>query len=67
MIKNWLFWAVPKKYLRVYIFWLFMMLFGFPYIFGFYYTKLGIVMNILWYDIILYGWMKVKQRVEGDE
>jgi|TARA_B100001964_G_C13648698_1_gene343775 hypothetical protein len=44
-----------------------MMLFGFPYIFGFYYTKLGIVMNILWYDIILYGWVRAKQRAEGDE
>jgi len=24
-------------------------------------------MNILWYDIILYGWVRAKQRAEGDE
>ena len=43
-----------------------MMLFGFPYMFGFYYTKLGIVINILWYDIIFYGFVKIRQKIEED-
>ena len=66
MILSWIFWSVPGKYLRVYIFWLFMMLFGFPYMFGFYYTKLGIVINILWYDIRFYGFVKIRQKIEED-
>jgi hypothetical protein len=37
------------------------------YIFGLYYTKLGIILNLVWYDLIFYGWVKAKQRAEGDE
>ena len=68
MIKNWLFWAVPEKYVMRYIVILWVALILIPhYIFGLYYTKLGIILNLVWYDLIFYGWVKAKQRAEGDE
>tara|TARA_R110002020_G_C16153931_1_gene762883 strand:- start:826 stop:1032 length:207 start_codon:yes stop_codon:yes gene_type:complete len=68
MITNWLFWAVPEKYAMKYIviMWVALMLIP-SYIFGLYYTKLGIILNLVWYDLIFYGWVKAKQRAEGDE
>ena len=68
MIPNWLFWAVPEKYAMKYIviMWVALMLIP-SYIFGLYYTKLGIILNLVWYDLIFYGWVKAKQRAEGDE
>tara|TARA_B100000214_G_scaffold321199_1_gene256671 strand:- start:35 stop:154 length:120 start_codon:yes stop_codon:yes gene_type:complete len=36
------------------------------FFFGLQLTKLGIVVNILWYDIIFYGWVKVKEKLEGE-
>ena len=68
MITNWLFWAVPEKYAMKYIVILWVALILIPsYIFGLYYTKLGIILNLVWYDLIFYGWVKAKQRAEGDE
>ena len=68
MIMNWLFWAVPEKYAMKYIVILWVALILIPsYIFGLYYTKLGIILNLVWYDLIFYGWVKAKQRAEGDE
>ena len=68
MIMNWLFWAVPEKYVMRYIVILWVALILIPsYIFGLYYTKLGIILNLIWYDLIFYGWVKAKQRAEGDE
>ena len=68
MITNWLFWAVPEKYAMKYIVILWLALILIPhYIFGLYYTKLGIILNLVWYDLIFYGWVKAKQRAEGDE
>ena len=68
MIKNWLFWAVPEKYAMKYvvIMWVALMLIPY-YIFGLHYTKLGIILNLVWYDLIFYGWVRAKQRLEGDE
>ena len=68
MIRNWLFWEVPEKYAMKYIVILWLALFVIPYyIFGLYYTKLGIILNLVWYDLIFYGWVKAKQRAEGDD
>ena len=68
MISNWLFWAVPEKYAMKYIVILWVALILIPYyIFGLHYTKLGIILNLVWYDLIFYGWVKAKQRAEGDE
>ena len=68
MITNWLFWAVPEKYAMKYIviMWVALMLIP-SYIFGLYYTKLGIILNLVWYDLIFYGWVRAKQRLEGED
>tara|TARA_Y100001937_G_scaffold125322_1_gene191901 strand:- start:428 stop:562 length:135 start_codon:yes stop_codon:yes gene_type:complete len=29
-------------------------------------TMLGLLVNFLWYDIVFYGWVKFKERLEGD-
>ena len=68
MISNWLFWAVPEKYAMKYIVILWIALFLVPYyIFGLYYTILGIMLNLIRYDLIFYGWVRAKQRLEGDD
>jgi hypothetical protein len=67
MILNWIFWNVPALYVKRYIFWLFIMLFGFPYLFGFYYTQLGVVINILWYDIIFYVFVRIREGINDGE
>jgi hypothetical protein len=59
MITNWLFWAIPPKYVRTYFFTI--------YIFGLHFTKLGFIINLLWYDLVFYGWVRAKQAMEGDE
>ena len=68
MITRWLFWAVPEQYIMRYLVTLLLIMFVIPYyIFGLYYTKLGIILNLVWYDLIFYGWVKAKQRAEGDD
>jgi hypothetical protein len=37
------------------------------YLFGLQFTKLGFVVNLLWYDLIFYGWVRVKQQLGDDE
>ncbi len=66
MILNWIFWGVPEKYARRYVVWLFMILLGIPYLLGFYYIKLGIIINLIWYDIIFYGYVRAKQKLGED-
>jgi hypothetical protein len=62
MITRWLFWAVPEQYIMRYLVTLLLIMFVIPYyIFGLYYTKLGIIINLLWYDLIFYGWFRAKQ------
>jgi len=31
------------------------------FIFGMQFTRLGFVMNLIWYDVIWYGWIKSKE------
>ena len=52
MIMNWLFWAVPDQFVKRYAIGLLLLLYVLPTLFGFYYTKLGVVINIIWYDVI---------------
>ena len=67
MIWNWLWFAIPEKYIQRYIIYLALILFIIPYwIFGFYYTRLGIIVNLIWFDIIFYGWVKVREQLERD-
>jgi|TARA_Y100000114_G_scaffold39742_1_gene35373 hypothetical protein len=64
-MTNWLFWAIPNEYVWRYIVLLWFVLFLMPgWIFGVQYTKLGLVLNWIWYDIIFYGWFKVKEQIE---
>ncbi len=67
MISRWLFWAIPEKYVQKWCIGLLLLLYFIPFVFGIYYTKLGIIVNLIWYDVIFYGWVKVKEATEGDD
>jgi hypothetical protein len=68
MISNWLLWAIPEQYVKRYLITLWLVMFVIPgYLLGMHFTKLGFVVNLLWYDLIFYGWVRVKQRIGEDE
>ena len=68
MISNWLLWAIPEQYVKRYLITLWLVMFMIPgYILGMHFTKLGFVINLLWYDLIFYGWVKVKKQLGDDE
>jgi hypothetical protein len=65
---NWIFWTIPTQYLKTYFITLWLVLFFLPgVLMGVRLTILGLVVNFLWYDIIFYGWVKFKERLEGDQ
>jgi len=65
---NWIFWQVPVEYVRRYIVTLWLVMFVIPpYLLGINFTKLGFIVNLLWYDLVFYGWVRVKQQLEGDD
>ena len=65
---NWLFWAVPEQYAMRYLITLWLVMFMIPtFIFGMQFTRLGFVMNLVWYDIIWYGWIKAKEAAERND
>jgi hypothetical protein len=67
MITRWLFWAVPEQYIMRYLVTLLLIMFVVPtFFFGMQFTRLGFVVNLIWYDIIFYGWVKVKEQLEKD-
>ena len=62
---NWVFWAIPKQYVRQYFIILWLILFVMPgLLFGMRLTMLGILVNIIWYDFCFYGWIKFKEAME---
>jgi Ca2+/Na+ antiporter len=68
MITNWLFWPVPEQYVMRYLVILLLVMFMIPtFIFGMQFTRLGFVMNLVWYDIIWYGWVKSKEASERED
>ena len=68
MILNWIFWAIPPEYVRRYFITLWLVLFFLPGVFlGARLTIFGLFINFLWYDIIFYGWVRFKERMEGEE
>ena len=68
MISNWLLWAIPDQYVKRYLITLWLVMFVIPgYLLGMHFTKLGFVVNLLWYDLIFYGWVRVKQKLGEDE
>ena len=50
-MTNWLWWSVPQEHV----------------IFGIMYTLLGFFINLVWFDIIFYGWVKVREQIEGED
>jgi hypothetical protein len=68
MIGNWILWAIPEQYVKRYLFTLWLVMFVIPgYLFGLHFTKLGFIINLLWYDVVFYGWVRVKQTLGDDE
>ena len=62
MISNWLFWAIPGKYIKRYL----IMFFLPGFLLGLQFTKLGFIINWLWFDLIFYGWVRAKQMIGDD-
>jgi len=53
---------------RRYIVMMILVMFIIPnYFFGIQFTKLGFLLNLIWYDIIFYSWYRMKNLFEGDE
>jgi hypothetical protein len=68
MISNWLLWAIPEQHAMRYLVTMLVVMFILPtYLFGIQFTKIGFVINLLWYDLIFYGWVNVKQQLGDDE
>ena len=64
---NWIFWAIPREYMKRYFVTLWLVLFFLPgLLLGVRLTMLGLLINFLWYDIVFYGWVKFKEKLEGD-
>tara|TARA_A100001388_G_C28309611_1_gene284737 strand:- start:136 stop:282 length:147 start_codon:yes stop_codon:yes gene_type:complete len=34
------------------------------YLFGVYYTVIGFLVNLIWFDLVFYGWTKAKDQIE---
>ena len=66
-MTRWIFWAVPEPMAKRYAIGLILLIYVFPSLFGVYYTKLGAVMNILWYDIISYVFSRAKENRKDDD
>ena len=66
-MTRWIFWAVPEPMAKRYAIGLILLIYVFPSLFGVYYTKLGPVMNILWYDIIFYVFSRAKENRKDDD
>lgn len=62
---NWIFWTVPQRHAKRYLIWMAMIMFLIPnYIFGIYYTIAGFLVNLIWYDLIFYGWVRMRDQIE---
>ena len=63
---NWIFWTIPREYIRRYLVTLWLVLCFMPALFlGVRLTMLGLLVNFLWFDIVFYGWVKFKEKLEG--
>jgi len=68
MSNSWLWWTVPQDQVRRYIVMMILVMFMIPnYIFGIQFTKLGFLLNLIWYDIIFYSWYRMKKFIGGDD
>lgn len=66
-MTRWIFWAVPEPMAKRYAIGLILLIYVFPSLFGVHYTKLGAVMNILWYDIIFYVFSRAKENGKDND
>jgi hypothetical protein len=68
MSNSWLWWTVPQDHVRRYIVMMILVMFIIPnYFFGIQFTKLGFLLNLIWYDIVFYSWYRMKNLFEGDD
>jgi len=37
------------------------------FIFGLQLTKLGFIINWIWFDLVFYGWVRARQMIGDDE
>ena len=64
---NWIFLAIPPQLVKRYLITLWLVLFFLPgLLLGVRLTLLGLLINFLWYDIVFYGWVKFKEKLEGE-
>ena len=64
---NWIFWAIPREYMRRYFITMWLVLFFLPgMLLGVRLTILGLVVNYLWFDIVFYGCVKFKEKLEEE-
>ena len=66
-MTRWIFWAVPEPMAKRYAIGLILLIYVFPSLFGVYYTKIGAIINILWYDIIFYVFSRAKENRKDKE
>ena len=68
MISKWIYWQVPDRHVKRDIALLIMIMFVVPnLVFGMYYTILGFLINLIWFDAIFYGYMKIRDEMEGGD
>ena len=67
MISNWIFWSIPVYYIRPYVVAWWITMFVLPAFVGLYFTKAGFIFNWLWFDLIFYGYVKMKQSNGGEQ
>ena len=58
---------MPEPMAKRYAIGLILLIYVFPSLFGVHYTKLGAVMNILWYDIIFYVFSRAKENGKDND
>tara|TARA_Y100000114_G_C11509326_1_gene208224 strand:- start:179 stop:412 length:234 start_codon:yes stop_codon:yes gene_type:complete len=61
---SWFTWQVPEARLNQYLFYMVMVVFIVPYIAGIMFTSLGYLLNVLWFDMIFYMWLRNKELIE---
>ena len=61
---SWFTWQVPEERLNQYLFYMVMVVFIVPYIAGIMFTSLGYLLNVLWFDMIFYMWLRNKELIK---
>tara|TARA_A200000113_G_C8674383_1_gene293400 strand:+ start:296 stop:490 length:195 start_codon:yes stop_codon:yes gene_type:complete len=58
--NKWPFWVVPEAMIGDYFFKLILFLFGLPYLFGYFFTTQGLLINFALIDVIMYASYRVR-------